>query len=258
MDAYGNEVPHRSQHPVGSTPTQVWGTALELSIASDTLRISGGTEDGWGALYYTRYGFAGADAFRADAAIVLVLIGDEDRKSAGVAPYSGLSRTGVAALIKDMFGTGNPATAKVAIPVFINSYSILSGASPALGTDGINAYIQSGSTYTTGPLSSIAVGTAPDSANVVTHYYEMGHTDMATSGYTAWSLDILRAGGTAAEAFSDAFAAVTRNKILLSYGWHFDHWIVNGVPVPPGSGLPNPLNHTFTVNATITAVFLQG
>jgi hypothetical protein len=170
--------PHK--HAVGGTD---FGTAAQLSTAAGTLVASGGTEDGWEAIAYALNNYT----FRANAALNVVLITDEDRDNT-----SGDTYASVLALLQSK-------------NALLNAVINLTSFSP-LGQNATDAYNADGSGgFTTGTPDASFGG----DGTTVADYYDMA----LASGGAGWDLNKLRAGGNTATSFTAAFVDLKVGEI---------------------------------------------
>lgn len=200
----------RSQTP-GPAPAKFlvgggdWGTAAQLSTAATGLVAYGGTEDGWYGINFALDNYA----FRANAAVNIVLITDEDRDNLlGDGTYT------YANTLANL--TGENALLNVVVNATFKDNNNGAGATTQLGisaedidpnTAGYqNAYKADGAgSYTVG-VDGVAVS---GYINTIADYVNMA---LATGG-AAWDLNQLRAGGLTAASFTEAFVDIKVGEI---------------------------------------------
>lgn len=198
------------KHSVGGGD---FGTAAQLSTAAGGLVTSGATEDGWSAITFALNNYA----FRADAAVNIILVTDEDRDNLDNA----ITAASVAAALAGKNAILNA--------VVNNPFGSDSGA--ALGRTTGSAYLADGSggfTTATGPTTGNGFGATE------TQYVPLA----LNSGGAAWDLNQLRAGGLVADSFSAAFVKIKVKEITTQ----------------PGSGVPEPAS--FAIWAGLGAIGL--
>lgn len=169
-------------HSVGGSD---WGSATNLSTASSLLETSGSFEDGWEAINYGLNNYS----FRMDAAVNIILITDEDRDTYDSSlTYNDLlsALMSKGALLNSVIncgfsdGMGSPNSAI------------------GVSADG-TAYIADGSGGFTASTGGQQNGTCAGSTKA-------DYADLAwDTGGAAWDLGHLRAGGSTATSFSNAF-----------------------------------------------------
>lgn len=209
-----------------------FGSAAEAQAAAASLAVVGNLEDGYDGITLALQAYA----FRPGAVVAVILITDAARTVVNGA----VNKTSVEGLL-----TGR----QVVFAAICNLDIRDTLAAVCIGRKGAVAYKQSGASYVTSTFSSIAPGPggAPDNATVVADY-----TSMAEDvGGTTWDLNILRAGGSAALAFTAAFIDISKNLIVSSSVFAFDHWVVNGVQF-----YTNPYLVTVDGPVTAQAVFV--
>lgn len=161
-----------------------WGTAGELSAATQELVASGSWEDGWQAINFGLNTYS----FRPDALAAMVLVTDEDRD--GLSTYLSYDK-----MLTDL-------NAKNVVLNVVVDCSFRDGLSAsALGVDAAGeAFVADGKgDYIITPGGA-----------VVSAYYNTGicYVDLAwDTGGTAWDIEKLRRGGLLAESFTRAFIA---------------------------------------------------
>lgn len=166
-----------------------WMDATNFVTASGLLTTPGGTEDGYQGISY----FFSNYTTRAEAAVNVILVTDEDRDVVSADTYNSIltQLTGVNALLN------------VVVEATLEDDNLTS----ALGIDSLgNAYIADGSGgYTEGTGGNVvsAFGTT-----------EADYIDLAfDTGGAAWDLTQLRNGGNDAASFSEAFTAIKTEEI---------------------------------------------
>lgn len=188
---FGNSAVVPRQINVGGAQ---FGTAPQFATATDSLVISGGTEDGWaGIAYANTYGA------RTGAARNYILVTDEDRDNAG-GLYAGLT---YASVLSSLTSTGTLLNAVVNATFRCTSTT----STAILGIDDAgNGYVADGTggfTTATGCSASSGFGTT------VADYVSLA----LDSGGAAWNLNLLRAGGLTATSFTNAFVAIKVQEI---------------------------------------------
>lgn len=206
-----------NKHAVGGTD---WGTATDLSAATSTLVLTGGTEDGWNALDWALNNYS----FRSNAALNIVLITDEDRDNTN---YS-LSFSGVQSALQ-----AKGALLNVVVDTYFNSDT--STYADTLGVDYAGtAYVADGAgSYTT--TTGGVFGGENNGTNGGSPYYNYNFTNETdyvnlawattyststggTVGGAAWNLSILRNGGFDATSFTQAFVDLKVEEIKKQEG----------------------------------------
>jgi hypothetical protein len=183
--SHGGSAGHR--HLVGGSD---WGTAGELSAATDDLVTSGSIEDGWEAMTFGLDNYY----FRSDAIANMILITDEGRDI--VDPQLTYDKMLTSLNDED-----------VMLNVVVDcGFQDGTGAS-ALGVDANgNAYVADGlGGYTPSPGGVI-----------VSPYYNTDscYVELAwATGGAAWDLNQLRSGGLIAESFTTAFVDIKVSEI---------------------------------------------
>jgi hypothetical protein len=176
------------KHAVGGGD---WGNAAQMSTAAGTLTASGGFEDGYQAIDYALNNYA----FRAGAALNVILITDEDRD---ITPGVSLSAASILSALQ----------AKNALLNAVVDNAFGSDAGAALGRTTTEAYVADGSggfTVAGSPTTGAGFGTT------ATDY-----VDLATAtGGAAWNLNDLRAGGQTAASFTAAFVDIKVAEIIV-------------------------------------------
>lgn len=193
-----------------------WGTAAQCATAAAGLVAGGSLEDGYQVTDFVLSNYS----FRANAVKVLVLITDEQRTDI---TGGTITKPGIITTIQ-----GSQAVFAAILNLDIQDTT----PQACIGRQATTVYIKTGSPpyFTTGTLGSIVAGPNPpggDNANAVADY-----CDVAESvGGTEWDLNILRNGGTDAQAFTSAFVTVSTSEIIESLTYVFSHWSINGTPV---------------------------
>jgi hypothetical protein len=187
----GNDVPGTydpaHQHDVGGS---AMGSAAELSTATGGLIANGGFEDGYSAI-----NFALSNYTFTSSAINFILITDEDRD---VTPGSSLSFPGMEAAL---------AEAGVVLNAVVDATVMSNSPGTAVGTNGTDAYVADGlGGYTTAAFT----GYGSDYGTTTDDYSNLA---IATGG-ASWDLNQLRAGGTTADSFTDAFVDIKVHEII--------------------------------------------
>jgi hypothetical protein len=181
------QVAHK--HPVGGAD---FGTAAQMSAAAGTLSAFGGLEDGYQAISYALNNYT----FRADAALNVILITDEDRDIASGA--GGLNSANILAALQGKSALLN---------AVVNGTFTSASEGGALGTDGTAGYYADGS-------GGFVVGANTSNSgyvNTVTDYVNLA----IASGGAAWDLNQLRAGGLTAQSFTAAFVDIKVQEIII-------------------------------------------
>lgn len=185
--------PHK--HPVGGGD---FGNPTQYDTATNSLVLSGGTEDGWAAINFAMNNYS----FNSGAAINLILVTDEDRDNTNNA----LSYNSVLA---DM-------TRRNALLNAVVNCEFRDGAgNRALGIDSAgNAYIADG----LGGFS-VSAGSSVVSSNCSPGAFGSGtesqYVELALdTGGAAWDLNLLRSGGLDAQSFTAAFVDIKVEEII--------------------------------------------
>jgi len=164
-----------------------FGTAAQLSTATGSLVLSGGTEDGYSGLEYALNNYS----FRGDAAANIILITDEDRDT-----LSGSTNT-FASILGLLQGKN----------ALLNAVVNASFTGGALGIDGTDSYFADGS----GDYNTVAGGVGVSgSGSTLADYVNLA----LDSGGAAWNLNLLRAGGLTADSFTKAFVDIKVGEII--------------------------------------------
>ncbi len=170
-----------------------WGTAANLSTSlTPGLTTSGSSlEDGYEAISYGLNNYT----FRADAALNVILITDEDRDNTNAAIT-------FASVLAELAGKNALLNAVINNP-FKNASNVA-----ALGIDSDhNAYVANG----TGGFIASAGGIIGNGAGTT----ETDYVPLALqSGGAAWDLNKLRAGGNSAISFTAAFVDIKVQEIV--------------------------------------------
>lgn len=168
-----------------------FGTAKEFQSAAATLRLNGGTEDGWEGIHYALSGYSKADK----AARNIILVTDEDRdNTAGQISYSSILQEldGQAALLNSV----------------VNARFKCGDGTSALGMNSERVgYVADGQGDYTLCENALAYS---GSGNTIAHYVEMA----MENGGAAWDLNYLRSGGHYAESFSKALIDIKVKEII--------------------------------------------
>lgn len=166
-----------------------FGTAAEFATATGSLVTSGSDEDGYSAIDYALDTYS----FREGAAVNFILITDEDRDNLDSSLTFESTRSSLAsrnillnAIVDNPFedGEGNDAL--------------------GVDSDG-DAYLQAGTGFSTSPGGTVGNGDGNTEVDYVQLALELGGA--------AWDLNNLRAGGDAAEAFTNAFIDIKVQEI---------------------------------------------
>ena len=170
----------------------LFGNAAELAAASLGLIANGSTEDGYEAI---NFGF-NSYSFRSTAAVNFILITDEDRDVLG-----GINLDSAA--MRSLFN-GNNALLNAVVSTGLEDGS----GNTAVGVDSQgNAYTSNGA----GGFNTAPGGVAVSGAgSTIADYVNLA---FATGG-AAWDLNQLRAGGSAADAFTAAFVDIKVDEIV--------------------------------------------
>lgn len=172
-----------------------WGTASELSQATASLRTDGSREDGWEAIHF---GLQEYD-FRAEAALNVILITDEDRSDC-----DGTLNVTSQQIFQEL--TQQQAMLNVVVNAVFTSDNADS-LTNVLGIDSsANAYLYEGSSQYTSDSNGTVVSAY---GNTETAYIDLA---LATGG-AAWNLKTLRQGGMIADAFTASFVDVKVREI---------------------------------------------
>lgn len=164
-----------------------FGTAAQLSTATGSLVTSGGTEDGYSGIEYALNNYT----FRAEAALNVILITDENRD---ILPGS----TNTFASILGLLQGKNALLNAVVNATYTNG---------ALGIDGTDSYFEeAGGTFSTAAGGVGVTGNGGTLAEYVALALD--------SGGAAWNLNLLRAGGNTAAAFTAAFVDIKVAEII--------------------------------------------
>lgn len=215
------------KHIVGGAD---FGSASDLAAAAAGLELLGNTEDGYEAIKAALAGYT----FRAGAVVMVVLITDESRTVID----AGATYAYVKAALE----------AQQAVFAIVGNFLIKDNTTAVcMGRKGAVTYKQSGASYVTTTFGSIITGDVSLAPTVVADY---GNLAEDVSG-TTWDLNILRAGGVAATAFSAAFTDINKNAIYTNSFYTFDHWVINGVTYTS-----NPYVFIATESLTAQAVFV--
>lgn len=174
--------------PVGDSPTSLMGNANQLVKALDQLHLDGSLEDGYAAMGIALDTYR----FRSQCAIQFVLVTDEDRET--------FNETTSYSYTLDWLRR-----AGVTLNVVVQQKFKKDGEKP-LGMDfRTNAFIQDGKTY-----NKMAGGTI--GAGYEDTYEQYVKMAFATDG-AAWDLNRLRAKGSTATAFTEAFLDIKVQEI---------------------------------------------
>jgi len=180
------EEPHK--HPQAGPD---WFGAGDIGTAAGELVTFGGTEDGWAAIDF----FFGNYTPRANAALNLILITDEDRDV-----------TDPALNYADVLGALTGANALLNVVVDCNFADGSGSTAIGVAADG-TAYLEDG----TGGFLVSAGGTQSGNCYGTT---VADYVDLAwDTGGAAWDLNILRAGGDSAASFTAAFVDLKVTEI---------------------------------------------
>lgn len=178
------------EHLVGGAS---FGSAADLSTATGGLALYGGLEDGWEAINFalSNYSFT-------SSAINFILITDEDRDN--LAP--GLSYAGMETALNE---------AGVVLNAVVNAFVYTDTGARAVGADADGvAYLPDGAGgYTEGVYDHLVAG----DAYAATTEADYSNLAFATGGAT-WDLNMLRAGGTTADSFTNAFTDIKVAEII--------------------------------------------
>lgn len=227
---HGSPANYPHKHLVGGGD---WGTAAQLQTAAAGLVTVGGNEDGYFASDFALPSTANY-TFRVGAAILFVLITDEDRKIVDGA----ITKASI---------TADLLAANVIYTSVLDLKILDTMAQSAIGRQATNTYVKTvpAPYYTTTTLATIGPGdtpTNPDNSDVVNDYV----TFTEDLGGSEWNLNFLRNGGTDATAFTSAFVAIVKDQILTAISYTFDHWTINGVDY-----FTNPVSFTLGGATTI-------
>jgi len=188
-----------------------FGNAQEFDIATNNLVTSGGFEDGYSAIDFTLSQYN----FRPGAAVNFILVTDEDRDNGnGALTFQ---------TVRDSLTTDN-----ILLNAVVNNPFSTSNGQSALGIDfQKNAYVADGN----GGFTSSSNGTIGNGFGST----ETDYVDLALdTGGAAWDLNFLRAGGSNADSFTNAFVDIKVQEIKNQ---------------PPSEAIPEPL----TILGTLTA-----
>ncbi len=184
-----------------STPgLQQFGTASMFANASSKLISSGGYEDGYQAIDFGLNHYS----FRDHAVLNVVLITDEDRDY-GLRNSLGFNFNSIL----------NQLQGKNALLNAVVNFNFRdSNSRNAIGVDSQqNAFIADGKggfTQTTGGVATWGFGTT--SNDYINLAWATGNS---TIGGAAWNLNLLRAGGTSAKSFTNAFVEIKAKEASL-------------------------------------------
>lgn len=161
-----------------------WGVPSDIpTLLTPPMQAFGAKEDGYWALGFALDNYQ----FRADAALNIILITDEDRDNWSSDTY--------ASILEDL-GDHN-ATLNVIVNNPFGS---------ALGTDGVSSYLADGyGGYTTSLGFTVGNGYGNTECDYVPLAFE--------TGGAAWNLNKLRAGGLTAESFTNSFVDIKVREI---------------------------------------------
>ncbi len=181
-----------------------WGVASDFPAnLAPPLATSGGFEDGYAAISFALSNYS----YRSDAAVNYILITDEDRD---VTPNLGLDFNNIKSSLQSR---GILLNAVVNANLKTNTNGVALGIDSAgdwFAADGTGGYTTGAGGYASGGYGS----TVADYVNLATQV-----------GGAAWDLNQLRAGGTTAASFTDAFVDIKVGEIIIQ---------------PPGGAVPEP------------------
>jgi len=171
--------------------TEPLGSATELVQATNSLQVSGGTEDGWRAIDFVLSEYM----HRNGTAINIILVTDEDRDN-----------------------TNNSITFDSVLTKLVDNRALLNSVlnvrlqcadgTRALGMDSNgNGYVADGQGGYTLCDNAVAVS---GSGNTIRHYVDL----TIARGGAVWDLNILRQGGAPAESFTQALVDIKAEEIL--------------------------------------------
>jgi len=190
-----NGNPHLISFTVGGHESPL-GNAEAVANFTDGggLKLTGGVEDGYEGLNYALDAFE--DVIDVDAALIFILITDEDRDTASDVTKDNL--------IQRLLTRG------AILNSVVNCSFVDGNGVPALGvSSNKTAYIAGGDLYAESENGTAVEGSENTIEDYVDFTWQVG-------GIT-WDLNILREGGAAAELFSEAFVNVKSGEISEAY-----------------------------------------
>lgn len=166
-----------------------FGTAAQFAVAAAGYKINGSQEDGWAGI-----ALANTYTFDPQAARNFILITDEDRDNA-------ITSLNYAGMLASLTSTNT------LLNVVVNGSFRCGDSSTALGMIGTTGYkVAASGGFSTCTGASFVTGAGTTGASYV---------DLAlASGGGAWNLNILRAGGNDALAFTNAFVSGKLQEIV--------------------------------------------
>ena len=179
--------------PVGGAN---FGTSAEFAIATNSLFVNGGFEDGYSAIDFALNNYT----FRQGVAVNFILVTDEDRDIGN----SSLNFNNILAGLQR-------GTEDTKDDILLNAVVNANYVNNAIGVSSeANAYIADGSGgYTTTQLPSLNNIVTSDFGTTETDYVDLA----LASGGAGWNLNLLRAGGSTATSFTNAFIDVKVQEI---------------------------------------------
>ena len=155
------------------------GSAADFSTATGNLRTSGGFEDGYSAIDFVLNTYP----ITPGTSTTVILVTDEDRDDGNSALTFG-------SISGDLNALG------VNLISVVNANLEDDAGTPAIATDGVTAFVQDGTSFTTAPFGSVTSASGSTEAD----YIDLA---LATPSGCAATLNELRAGGDAATAFAE-------------------------------------------------------
>jgi hypothetical protein len=180
----------------------LFGSASELSRATNSLVTNGSLEDGYSAIDYALNNYS----FRDGAAVNFVLITDEDREIRSNSVNFNSILNGLQ-------------SKNALLNVVVNNKIVDGNGQRAIGSDANgNAFIADGSGgFTT--ISNTAVSSLYSFGTTKTDYVNLAWaTGNSTISGAAWDLNLLRAGGQSAQSFTTAFADIKATEAWKQTG----------------------------------------